>query len=391
VTAEASRGSILSILIILWLCGAALRLPLLAVPPVLTAIQTDLNLSGTEVGLLSSLPVVLFALFAIPGALVIARTGVVWTLAAGLLIAALGAVLRGAATGSLILYGTTIVMAAGIAMMQVAMPAAVRLWMPARPSFATALYTNGLLVGEVLPVALTAPLVLPLVDGSWRGALALWAVPMVVIAALLVPLAPRIKLPAAGPPRWRPDWENPLVWRLGLIFASVTATYFAANGFIPAHLTAAGRPDLVAPALTALNIIQLPASFVLLAVATRLERRAWPLVAFGISALVATAGVALSGSAWTIVWAGLVGFSTAGALTLVFALPALLGAAPDIARLSAGMFTIGYVLAVIIAVLGGVAWDLTGKPAFAFLPIAIGVLPLILLSAGLPLTREKAG
>ncbi|MEA2935007.1 MAG: hypothetical protein QOD74_1653, partial [Variibacter sp.] len=28
---------------------------------------------------------------------------------------------------------------------------------------------------------------------------------------------------------------------------------------------------------------------------------------------------------------------------------------------------------------------------FAFLPIAIGVLPLILLSAGLPLTREKAG
>ena len=48
------------------------------------------------------------------------------------------------------------------------MPALVRQWAPRRISFATAVYTNGLLAGEVFPVLLTLPVVLPLAGGSWR-------------------------------------------------------------------------------------------------------------------------------------------------------------------------------------------------------------------------------
>ena len=39
-----------------------------------------------------------------------------------------------------------------------------RAWLPRRVSFGTALYTNGLLVGETIPVMLTVPLLLPLID-----------------------------------------------------------------------------------------------------------------------------------------------------------------------------------------------------------------------------------
>ena len=39
------------------------------------------------------------------------------------------------------------------------------------------------------------------------------------------------------------------------------------------------RPDLISGALTALNFGQLPASLVLLAVASKLEGRSWPFVA----------------------------------------------------------------------------------------------------------------
>ena len=42
-------------------------------------------------------------------------------------------------------------MSAGIAIMQPALPALVRQWLPERIGFGTALYTNGLLVGETLP------------------------------------------------------------------------------------------------------------------------------------------------------------------------------------------------------------------------------------------------
>ena len=69
-----------------------------------------------------------------------------------------------------------------------------------------------------------------------------------------------------------PDFRNPLIWRIGLLLGSVNATYFSMNGFLPDYLTHTGRPDLINAALTALNLGQLPASFLLLASADRMVR-----------------------------------------------------------------------------------------------------------------------
>ena len=84
--AVASRAS----LILLWTCGVCLRLTVLAVPPVIALIQRDLDLSGTEVGLLGGIPVVIFAIFAAPGSIVVARIGVRGALTGGLAVAAAG-------------------------------------------------------------------------------------------------------------------------------------------------------------------------------------------------------------------------------------------------------------------------------------------------------------
>ena len=151
---------------LLWLAGNALRLSLLAMPPVLAQVQADLAMSGTQVGILNGLPVALFALAALPGSLLIARIGAVPALVAGLLIAAIGSALRGIVPGVLTLYAATTLMGAGIAVMQPAFPAVVRQWLPDRIGFATAVYTNGLIVGEIIPVALMMPLVLPLTGGD---------------------------------------------------------------------------------------------------------------------------------------------------------------------------------------------------------------------------------
>ena len=72
----------------------------------------------------------------------------------------------------------TIAMGAGVAIMQVTMPPAVRAWLPHRIGFATAVYTNGLLIGEILPVALMLPLVLPMVGGSWQWGFVVWSAPV---------------------------------------------------------------------------------------------------------------------------------------------------------------------------------------------------------------------
>jgi MFS transporter, CP family, cyanate transporter len=378
---------------LLWLAGVSLRLTVLAVPPVIPQIQADLNLSGTEIGFLSGLPVILFGVAALLGSLLIARFGSLRTLVAGMLVAAVASGLRGALLDVLVLYAGTVVMSAGISVMQPALPPLIQQWMPQRVTFGTAVCTNGLLVGETLGVMLMVPL-LALVDGSWRWSFAVLGLPLLVTAILTAVLAPKPEPagPASAPPaslKWWPDWSNKLIWQLGILFGSVNSSYFATNAFLPGHLAGAGRSDLIIAALTALNFGQLPASFVMLAVAGRLEGRAWPLIACGVLMLLCLAGIAATADVWTVVFAGVLGFLGAFVLTIGFALPALLSEPADVARMSAAMFTISYSEALFTSVLSGAAWDLGGSPRFAFLPMAIALSPLLVLPAIIRFHRPR--
>ena len=185
-----SQARFVGTLPLLWLAGVALRLTILAVPPVIPLIHDGLHLNATQIGILTGLPSMLFAIAAVPGSLLIARLGVRTALVVGLVVTAIGGALRGAIPDVMWLYAMTVAMGAGVAVMQVTMPPAVRAWIPQRIGFATAVYTNGLLVGEILPVALMLPLVLPLVGGSWQWGFVVWSAPVVVIAALILTLAP---------------------------------------------------------------------------------------------------------------------------------------------------------------------------------------------------------
>ncbi|HEY7665505.1 MAG TPA: MFS transporter [Xanthobacteraceae bacterium] len=372
---------------LLWLAGVSLRLTVLAVPPVIPLIQADLELTGTEIGILSGLPVILFGIAALPGSLLVARFGAVRTLVAGLLVAGVASSLRGALLDVLALYAATIAMGAAIAVIQPALPPLIGKWLPRRVGFGTAVCTNGLLVGETLGVMLTIPLILPLVGGSWRWAFAVWGVPLIAAAGLTAAFAPSPDKAVAGAPAplWWPDWSDKLIWSIGIVFGSVNSVYFSTNAFLPGLLTGAGRPDLIQGTLTALNFGQLPASFLLLALAGRLERRAWPLVLCGVLILLCLAGIVTTASGWTVLFAGVLGFLGACVFTIAFGLPALLSAPVDVARTSAAMFTISYCEGLLISVLSGAAWDFGGNPRFAFVPIAMAALPLLVVPVAMQL------
>ncbi len=115
----ASRARMLTALALLWLAGVALRLTILAVPPVIPLIHDDLSLSATQIGILTGLPSMLFAIAAVPGSLLIARLGVGTAMIVGLALNAVGGALRGALPDVAWLYAMTIVMGAGVAIMQV--------------------------------------------------------------------------------------------------------------------------------------------------------------------------------------------------------------------------------------------------------------------------------
>lgn len=375
------RTRLLNSLLLLWLSGTALRFTILAVPPVIPLIHDEMHLSATEVGILTGLPSMLFAFAAVPGSLLIASLGIRTALVLGLAITALGGALRGAVPDIYWLYAMTIATGAGVAIMQVTLPPAVRLWLPHRIGFATAVYTNGLLVGEIAPVAFTLPLVLPLV-GTWQLGFVFWSGLVAIIAALVLLFAPRTHTANGSQTgrRWWPDWNNSLIWRLGIMLGTINATYFATNAFIPDYLTSNGEAEWISATLTALNVGQIPASLILLAVAGRLERAVWPYILCALFCVAATGGIVFGSGVWLVAAAALQGFAAAAVLVLVLALPPLLSPPDDVHRVTAAMFTISYSCAVIVPVLSGLVWDLSGIPSMAFLPIALCGLLLIILA-----------
>jgi CP family cyanate transporter-like MFS transporter len=368
---------------LLWLIGIGLRATILAVPPLIRLIHDDLQMSETEVGILSGLPPVLFAAAAVPGSLLIARLGALPTVITGLFVTAIGSALRGAAPDVVLLYAATVVTGFGVAVMQPAVPPLVRNWLPDRIGFATAVYANGALIGEILPVALMMPLVLPMVGRSWRLGFVVWGAVCAAIALIILALAPRRSAITDTTPRgWWPNWRDGRIWRLGLMFGSVNAMYFSTNTFIPDYLHHGGQPEFIGPALNALNIGQLPASIILLAYTSRLVRRAWPYAASAILCLLSILGI-LFGSGWTIVFAaGLLGFAGAAIFVFILALPPLLSAPEDIHRMTAGTFTISYSCAVVVPVISGLIWDATAIPAVAFVPIGLCAFVLMALAPG---------
>ncbi len=373
-----SASRLLKLLALLWLAGIALRITILAVPPVIPLIHRDLSMSETQVGLLIGLPLVIFALAAVPGSLLIARFGALQTLTVGMAVTALAAAARGAAPDIVLLYAATLAMGFGIAIMQPALPSLVQQWVPHRVVLGTAVSTNGMLVGVAAGPALTIPVVLPMLGQSWRLDFVFWAAPVLATALLFAVFAMRAEPPrkadndnVALPRRWWPDWKNPLIWLLGLTFGSNNALYYGVNAFLPDYLTHTGNAGLISPALAWCNVGQLAASFVLLGTADRLQRRAWPYLVFGPAALLGVAGIVLGSGFTIVVAAGLVGFSLAVTFVVTMALPPVLSPANDVHRMAGGMFTISYTCAVVIPVICGALWDVTGVPWTVFLPIAL--------------------
>jgi cyanate permease len=105
-----------------------------------------------------------------------------------------------------------------------------------------------------------------------------------------------------------------------------------------------------------------------------------------IFATISVVGLVFIVGTWTIAWAALLGCSEGVALILALTLP-LLSHQAHVGRNSAAMFRLSYTMAVVVAVVSGAVWDITGTPGSVFAPIvfctiSLGVSALLLKIKG---------
>lgn len=337
-----------------------------SIGPVLDEIRRTLPLSGTAASVLTAAPVVCFGLLAPLGSWLARRTGMhaAVALLSGLLAA--GLILRlgpDAAT----LFAGTIVAAAGIAAMNVLLPALVRLEWPQRTGLMMGVYTLGLTGAAAVAAGLTVPLQ-HLAGGGWRSGLAPWA----VLAGLgLVGWLPQLRRPhpVPGPDHAATDGEavrlrrDRMAWLVTGYFATQSAGFYAVLTWLPTLFADHGVSTAHAGALLSLStFVQAPVALVTPALAARARRQSGlvtastVLVAAGFLLLL-TAPVATSYVAVVLVGVGQ-GMSFPLSLTILV----LRAPTPaSVTRLSSMAQTVGYLLAAAGPLLVGLLRTIAGS------------------------------
>nr|BBJ02285.1 cyanate transporter [Marinobacter nauticus] len=376
--------------VLLWLAGVYLRIPVLVAPPLAPFISDELGLTQALTGALTTLPILMLAIGAMPGSLAISRIGPRNTLAMAMVIMVIGSAGRGLVPDTTTLMLASAVMGLGVAMMQPALPALLPRWLaPHHLALGSAIYMNGMLMGEFIGAGITLPVLMPLLDNSWRATLLAWSLPaLLVAAALFLP-----KRDLARPVRrsaWLPDWKNPLTLRIGLLLGLSGSMFFGLNAYMGNLLEQQGHFEKLADALFWYNFAQVVASLLMLKMARFWVGKRSMIILMAVLSIAGTGGTLVLEGWPAIFSATLMSFVAGILLILLVALPPLLVRSEDTGRLSAGTFLVGYTLAFSVPMIGGLIADWSGDIRHAIM-VMVGYSLLVLpIAFTLDLRRRPA-
>ena len=362
-------------LVALLVVAVCLRSAITGVGPLLAQLRADTGLSATAAGVLSSLPLLMFALCA-PLAKLARNHGTERLLLAALLALLTGIVLR--PTGPLVaLFAGTVLLAGGIAVANILLPVLVKQHFPTRIPMLTTSYATIMGLSATLGSALAAPLAAAL-PGGWRASLLCWAVPVVIAIALWIPHARSDvhQVPASDEPSPPLPWKSLLAWQVTGYMGLQSLVFYVTVTWYPTML----RDQGVAITTTGwmLTLYQAAALISGLAVPRLIHRssdqRALA-VAIGACNAIGSLGMWLWPSGIAL-WMVILGIGSGPALILALSFMGLRAATPrSVAALSLMGQALGYLVAAVGPVVFGLLHDLTGgwQTSMAFL-VAAGVL-----------------
>jgi CP family cyanate transporter-like MFS transporter len=359
-----------------------LRPAAVSVGPVLEEVRSGLGMSGPEAGLLTSLPVLAFAVFGAVAPAFARMVGLHRAAAVSLLAVVVGLGGRAAADRDATFLVLSALALAGMATVNVLIPSLVKLHFPDRIGEATAIYTTALAVGLTSAFLLTVPI--SDAFDSWRGGLGAWAVtgllaflPWLALVAHdrnLERDARSITFGAVA--RTRIGWAMALLFGLQSLQAYSIFGWFAQlwrdSGYD------AGRAGLLVGIIAGVSI---PLSLWLPAVCARRDSQVGLLVAVIGCYVIGYALLLLDAHALAIPAALLVGVGCC-VFPVVLTLIGLRAHTSDgTAALSGFTQSLGYLMAALGPFLIGTIYDATGGWTAPLWLLLVLVLPLIAVGA----------
>ncbi|NKZ03084.1 CynX/NimT family MFS transporter [Actinomadura latina] len=363
-----------------------LRAAITGIAPVLGELRDVFGLSGTEVGALTTLPVLCLGVFAGVAPVVARRLGTEAAITASLVMITAGIVLR-VVQSPVSLFVGTVLAGAGIAMGNVLMPAVIKRAFPSRVGSLTGLAMMLMAASGAVAAGLAVPL-----DeaGGWRLALAVWAVPSLIAVLVWGPLALRGRraptAPVAAPRGEGSLLRSPIAWYVAAFMGLTSLMFYVLMSWLPEIMQDAGfAPAAAGMMVSVMMIVGIPLGFVVPVFAARLRDQRPVVAAVAVTMVLGLAGLLLAPSAgWA--WVVVLGVGTGSAFPLAYTLLSLRSPSPSVAAGLSGMAqTGGYLLAGTGPLAVGVLHDATGGWDVAIVLMLALVVPEIVF--GLLATR----
>lgn len=388
--AQHDRRRLVLIAAAIVLTGLNLRTAVNSVGPVLEELQHGLGLTSGQAGLVTTMPVICFALIGFAGPPLSARFRDGHVLAGALTAMAAGLVLRATAAGfGIFLAGTVLAMVGG-ALGNVLLPALVKKHFPHRTGLLVGAYSTALSFGGAAAAVAAAPIAGSMGTAGWRWALGIWAVVAVLAAVpwLAVKATPG---PRPGPRsgvRMRAFTRSPLAIALAVFFGLQSLEAYVIIGWSAQYLRDSGLSAATAGLLLGVNsvvVIPLNAVIAPLTVRPRAQR---PLLAVFVAAYLA-GWIGLWRAPLTVPWLWMILLAVGmGSFAMVLALLGMRARTPETtAALSTVSQGWGYLLAASGPLLVGVLHGATGSYTSMFVLVLAGVAGLGL--SGMLVTRNR--
>lgn len=372
------RRGLALIAVAIVLTGLNLRTAVTSVGPVLEEIERGLAISSGLAGLITSMPVLCFAAIGFAGPALSARFRDSHVLAGALFAMAAGLVLRSLAGGfPLFLAGTVVAMVGG-ALGNVLLPGLVKRYFPGRTGPLIGAYSTALGLGGAAAAMAAQPIADAAGGDGWRWALAAWAVPALVAAAvwLAVRASPGASRSTHATVRMRALVHSRTALFLTVFFGVQALQAYVVIGWSAQYLRDSGLSAATAGLLLGLNsVVSLPLSAVIPSLTVRPHLQRPLLVTFVAAYVVGWVGLWQAPTTAPWLWMTLIAVGM-GTFSMVLTLIGLRARTPETtSALSTVAQGWGYVIAgggpLLVGVLRGITGDYTGMFVLVLAGVAV--------------------
>ncbi|MDA3130887.1 CynX/NimT family MFS transporter [Aliibacillus thermotolerans] len=371
-----------------------LRPGITSVGPLIPFIREDTGLTNSLAGLLTTLPLLSFALFSLLAPKLGLRFGNHVTIFVALFVLIVGILTRSTGIIALIFIGTALV-GVGIAICNVLLPAVIKNSFPKKVGIMTSLYTASMGVFASLGSGLSIPLSETFGLG-WKWALAIWAI--LSFAALLIWM-PQIKKDVRRKKTTsinqqtkseKPLWTSSIAWYVTLFMGLQSLSFYCLITWIPDVLHDFGMNlSLAGWMLFWLQLIGIPFNFMTPLIADKLPNQKPIVITICLFYFIGFTGLLLHPNITVIVICTLfLGISQGIAISLSLTLLSLRAATvQEAARLSGMAQSLGYLLAAIGPIFMGYLYDVF--QTWSIFIILLFINSFIILFVGLKAAEKK--